>query len=106
MEKLIITVAPTGSVARKKDTAYIPAAPDEIAETAYLCEQEGASVIHVHCEMRTRTQLQTTAFSRRPWTRFANAHTLSSWHQPVEWQANQTKIELNHSERNQKWLDS
>jgi len=23
--------------------------PDEIAETAYLCEQEGASVIHVHC---------------------------------------------------------
>lgn len=23
--------------------------PDEIAETAYRCEQEGASVIHVHC---------------------------------------------------------
>ena len=23
--------------------------PDEIAETAYLCEQEGAAVIHVHC---------------------------------------------------------
>jgi 3-keto-5-aminohexanoate cleavage enzyme len=49
MEKLIITVAPTGSMPRKKDTPYVPVTPDEIAETAYLCEQEGASVIHVHC---------------------------------------------------------
>jgi len=49
MEKLIITVAPTGSVPRKKDTPHVPVTPDEIAETAYLCEQEGASVIHVHC---------------------------------------------------------
>jgi len=49
LEKLIITVAPTGSVPMKKDTQYLPTNPDEIAETAYLCEQEGASVIHVHC---------------------------------------------------------
>jgi 3-keto-5-aminohexanoate cleavage enzyme len=49
MEKLIITVAPTGSVPRKKDTPYVPVTPDEIAETAYLCEQEGASIVHVHC---------------------------------------------------------
>jgi 3-keto-5-aminohexanoate cleavage enzyme len=49
MEKLIITVAPTGSVPRKKDTPYLPISPDEIAETAYLCEQEGASIIHIHC---------------------------------------------------------
>ncbi len=49
MEKLIITVAPTGSVPRKKDTPHVPVTPDEISETAYLCEQEGASVIHVHC---------------------------------------------------------
>jgi 3-keto-5-aminohexanoate cleavage enzyme len=27
----------------------VPVTPDGIAETAYLCEQEGASVIHVHC---------------------------------------------------------
>lgn len=33
----------------KKDTQYLPTDPDEIVETAYLCEQEGASVIHVHC---------------------------------------------------------
>jgi len=49
MEKLIIVVAPTGSVPRKKDTPYVPVTPDDIAETAYLCEQEGASAIHVHC---------------------------------------------------------
>lgn len=49
MEKLVITVAPTGSVPTKKHTPYVPLTPDEIAETAYLCEQEGASVIHVHC---------------------------------------------------------
>ena len=45
----MITVAPTGSVPRKKDTPHVPVTPDEIAETAYLCEQEGASIIHVHC---------------------------------------------------------
>ncbi|TFG27444.1 3-keto-5-aminohexanoate cleavage protein [Candidatus Thorarchaeota archaeon] len=49
MDKLIITVAPTGSVPRKKNTPFVPITPDEIAETAYLCEQEGASIIHVHC---------------------------------------------------------
>lgn len=49
MDKLIITVAPTGSVPRKKDTPYVPVTPEEIAETAYLCEQEGASIIHIHC---------------------------------------------------------
>jgi 3-keto-5-aminohexanoate cleavage enzyme len=49
MEKVIITVAPTGSVPRKKDTPHVPVTPDEIAETAYLCEQSGAAIIHVHC---------------------------------------------------------
>jgi len=49
MDKLIITVAPTGSVPRKKDTPHVPVTPDEIAETAYRCEQEGAAVVHVHC---------------------------------------------------------
>jgi 3-keto-5-aminohexanoate cleavage enzyme len=49
LDKLIITVAPTGSVPRKKDTPHLPVTPDEIAETASRCEQEGASIIHVHC---------------------------------------------------------
>lgn len=49
MDKLVITVAPTGSVPRKKDTPHVPVTPEEIAETAYLCQQEGAAIIHVHC---------------------------------------------------------
>src|SRR5438128_4378734 len=49
MDKLIITVAPTGSVPRKKDTPHVPVTPDEIAETAYRCEQEGAAIIDVQC---------------------------------------------------------
>ncbi len=49
MEKVIITVAPTGSIVRKSDNPNVPLTPEEIAETAYLCEQEGAAVIHVHC---------------------------------------------------------
>ncbi len=49
MEKLVITVAPTGSVPRKKDTPHVPVTPDEIADTAYACAQEGAAIIHVHC---------------------------------------------------------
>lgn len=58
LEKLIITVAPTGSVPKKKDTPYLPIVPEEIAETAYVCEQEGASVIHVHC--RDENELPTS----------------------------------------------
>lgn len=61
MEKLIITIAPTGSVPRKKNTPYVPITPDEIAETAYLCEQEGASIIHVHC--RTKNEDPTSNYA-------------------------------------------
>jgi len=61
MEKLIITVAPTGSVPRKKDTRHVPVSPDEIAETAYRCEQEGASIIHVHC--RDQNENPTSEYS-------------------------------------------
>ena len=49
MEKVIITVAPTGSIVRKTDNPHVPLTPEEIGETAYLCAQEGAAVIHVHC---------------------------------------------------------
>ena len=45
----MITVAPTGSVPKKKDTPHVPITPDEIAETADRCAKEGAAIIHVHC---------------------------------------------------------
>lgn len=48
MEKLIITVAPTGSVPKKKHTPHVPITPEEIIETGIRCEAAGASIFHVH----------------------------------------------------------
>ncbi len=48
MTKLIITVAPTGSVPTKKHTSHIPIRPDEIIQEGILCEKSGASIIHIH----------------------------------------------------------
>jgi len=75
MEKLIITVAPTGSVPKKKDTPYVPITPDEIAETAYLCEQEGASVFTSIVETKTKIQHPTSEFSKKRLTKSESAHT-------------------------------
>jgi len=48
MEKLIITLAPTGSLPTKKMTPHVPIKPDEVIETGINCEKLGASIIHVH----------------------------------------------------------
>jgi 3-keto-5-aminohexanoate cleavage enzyme len=48
MEKLIITVAPTGNVPTKEMNPNLPVTPEGIAETAERCREAGASVIHVH----------------------------------------------------------
>jgi len=48
MGKLIITVAPTGSVPRKKMTPYVPITAKEIVEDGILCEAAGAAVLHIH----------------------------------------------------------
>jgi 3-keto-5-aminohexanoate cleavage enzyme len=48
MEKLIITVAPTGSVPKKKDTPHVPVTIEEIVTCALRCEDEGASIVHIH----------------------------------------------------------
>ncbi|MCP4722913.1 MAG: 3-keto-5-aminohexanoate cleavage protein [Desulfobacteraceae bacterium] len=48
MEKLIITVAPTGSIPTKKDNPNVSIRPDEIIRTGILCEKAGASIIHIH----------------------------------------------------------
>lgn len=48
MQKLIITVAPTGSVPTKKHTPHVPITPAEIVETGVRCERLGAAIIHVH----------------------------------------------------------
>jgi 3-keto-5-aminohexanoate cleavage enzyme len=48
VEKLIITVAPTGNVPTRQVNPYLPITPDEIAEDIYRCYQAGAAVAHIH----------------------------------------------------------
>jgi 3-keto-5-aminohexanoate cleavage enzyme len=48
MTKLIITVAPTGSIPTKKNNPNVPIRPDEIIQTGISCEKAGASIIHIH----------------------------------------------------------
>jgi len=48
MEKLIITVAPTGSLPQKKHNPHVPITPREIIATAVRCQAAGAAIIHVH----------------------------------------------------------
>lgn len=48
MNKLIITIAPTGSLPTKKQNPDVPITPEEIIETGIRCEAAGASIIHVH----------------------------------------------------------
>lgn len=48
MEKLIITVAITGSRITREATPYIPITPEEIVTSATECEEVGASIVHIH----------------------------------------------------------
>lgn len=48
MEKLIITIAPVGSLPKKKDTPYVPITTDEIINDVLECYKAGASVAHIH----------------------------------------------------------
>jgi len=48
MNKVIITVAVTGSQPTRDQNPNLPITPDEIANAAYECYNEGASIVHVH----------------------------------------------------------
>lgn len=48
MEKVIITVAPTGAWPTKEHNPNIPLTPAEIAQDVYECWQAGAAVAHLH----------------------------------------------------------
>ena len=47
-EKLIITVATTGGFHGKEANPNLPELPEEIAQAAYECWNEGASIVHIH----------------------------------------------------------
>ena len=46
--KVIITVAPTGGMASKKQNPNLPTQPEEIAESVHRSYNEGASIVAVH----------------------------------------------------------
>ncbi|HEU5425091.1 MAG TPA: 3-keto-5-aminohexanoate cleavage protein [Nitrolancea sp.] len=48
MDKLIISVATTGSRTSRQQTPYVPITPEEIAEEAIRCYDEGAAIVHIH----------------------------------------------------------
>ncbi|MDD5748445.1 MAG: 3-keto-5-aminohexanoate cleavage protein [Actinomycetota bacterium] len=47
-DKVIITVAPTGSIPTRKDTPYLPITPEEVAQETKRSYDAGASVVHLH----------------------------------------------------------
>jgi 3-keto-5-aminohexanoate cleavage enzyme len=48
--KVIITVAQTGALVTKKMNPSVPEQPDEIADSAYDCYNEGAAIVHIHAK--------------------------------------------------------
>ncbi|OXR48247.1 3-keto-5-aminohexanoate cleavage protein [Pusillimonas sp. T2] len=46
--KIVVTVAPTGGMASKKQNPALPTTPEEIAADVYDCYNAGASVVAVH----------------------------------------------------------
>lgn len=47
-DKLIITVAPTGSVTTREDNPNLPITPEEIIDEVLKAYQYGASIAHIH----------------------------------------------------------
>jgi len=48
MRKVIITVAPTGSLTTREQLPWIPVTPKEIADSALEAYRAGAAVVHIH----------------------------------------------------------
>ena len=48
MEKLVITIAPTGNVPTKAMTPHVPVTAEEIAAEIIACYGKGAAVAHIH----------------------------------------------------------
>ena len=65
MRKIIITVAPTGPMLSKKEHPNVPLTPEEIAQTAYECYNEGAAIVHVHARDETGQNTQRAEVYKR-----------------------------------------
>jgi 3-keto-5-aminohexanoate cleavage enzyme len=91
MDKLLITVAPTGAEAAKSEVPQLPTTLEELVETAQRCESAGAAMIHVHIrddEHRPTldlARLQDTVAALREHTRLVvQLSTGGSVHDPLE----------------------
>jgi 3-keto-5-aminohexanoate cleavage enzyme len=63
-DKLIVTVAPLGSIPTKADTPHVPVTPDEIVEDGIKCWEAGASILHYHArDTDQRPSLDYTFFA-------------------------------------------
>jgi len=51
-EKLIVTVATTGSFQGKEANPNLPLQPEEIVQSTYEAWNEGASIVHIHARAR------------------------------------------------------
>jgi 3-keto-5-aminohexanoate cleavage enzyme len=58
--KLIITIAPTGTFQGKEANPNLPLQAEEIAESVYEAWNEGASIVHIHARERENTSKGTT----------------------------------------------
>ncbi|MEM3087032.1 MAG: 3-keto-5-aminohexanoate cleavage protein [Halobacteria archaeon] len=64
-DKVILTVAATGSIPSRKDNPNIPYTPEEVAEEVRKCVEAGASVVHLHArDPRTGGPTSDTAIFR------------------------------------------
>lgn len=59
-DKLIITVAPTGTFQGKEANPNLPLQPEEIAQSVYEAWNAGASIVHIHARERENTSKGTT----------------------------------------------
>ena len=48
MDKVIVSVATTGSWTTREQTPYVPITEEEIAAEAIRCWREGAAIVHIH----------------------------------------------------------
>jgi len=73
--KVIVTIAPTGGMASKKQNPSLPTQPDEIARDVVDCYNAGASVVAVHARRPTTARLATRIFIATSTRGFARSAT-------------------------------
>jgi 3-keto-5-aminohexanoate cleavage enzyme len=64
-DKVIVTVAPNGSLTTKQMNPHVPVTPEELWEEAVRCYNAGAAVIHIHGRDKDQKPSHDPEFFRR-----------------------------------------